>query len=113
MAPGKACTAAQMAASIEKMRRERKGPSMKDKIQVSKFLAGALLGGLCLLAFLGTAKVHDLHQVLPSTSAAPTVVLDTVSSSAALAFGQQTQFVFACSGSYGTAAPVTITAIYR
>src|ERR1039458_5589857 len=63
MAPRKACTAAQMAPGVAKMRGDRKGQSMKDRIQVSKLLAGALLGGLCLLAFLGTAKVHDL----PST----------------------------------------------
>lgn len=40
------------------------------------------------------------------------VTTSPVSSTAALGFGQLTKFTFACS-SYGTAAPVTITAIYR
>jgi hypothetical protein len=183
-----------VAAGAEEMRSHRKGPAMKDDIRSSKLVAGALFAGLCLLAFLASAKVHsegsawvvdnptitiagatattsaspsigsheahvqwtfgtvagsyttctvqakttydgstwltlgsaesitvtsstvnawDIYQVSPSTSAAPTMVLDTVSASAALAFGQLTQFVFACSGAYGTSAPVTITAIYR
>lgn len=54
----------------------------------------------------------DIIQVPPTTSAAPTIVLSTASGIAALAFGQQVKFTFACS-SYGTSAPVTITAIYR
>ena len=44
----------------------------------------------------------------PTTS----VTSSAVSSSAALGFGQLTEYVFACS-SYGTLAPVAITAIYR
>lgn len=54
----------------------------------------------------------DIIQVPPTTSAAPTIVLSTASATAALAFGQQTKFTFACS-SYGTSAPATITAIYK
>ena len=40
------------------------------------------------------------------------VTTSSVSSSAALGFGQLTQFTFSCS-SYGTSAPVSISVIYR
>lgn len=40
------------------------------------------------------------------------VTSSAVSSTAALGFGQATEFVFACS-SYGTSAPVSISVIYR
>jgi hypothetical protein len=45
----------------------------------------------------------------PTTS----VTTSAVSSTAALGFGLETQFVFACSGAYGTSAPVTVSVIYR
>jgi hypothetical protein len=41
-----------------------------------------------------------------------TVTSSTASSTAALGFGQLTKATFACT-TYGTTAPVTITAIYR
>jgi hypothetical protein len=40
------------------------------------------------------------------------VTTSAVSSTAALGFGQLTEFTFACS-SYGTSAPVTVNVIYR
>ena len=40
------------------------------------------------------------------------VITSAVSSTAALGFGQVTEFAFACS-SYGTAAPVAVNVIYR
>jgi len=40
------------------------------------------------------------------------VTTATVSSTAALGFGQLTKFTFACSA-YGTSAPVTVSVIYR
>jgi hypothetical protein len=41
------------------------------------------------------------------------VTTSTASPSAALGFGQLTEFSFACSGAYGTSAPVTVSVIYR
>ena len=41
------------------------------------------------------------------------VTTSAVSSTAALGFGQLTEFSFACSGAYGTSAPVTVSVIYR
>jgi hypothetical protein len=41
------------------------------------------------------------------------VTTSTVSSTAALGFGQLTKYTFACSGGYGTSAPVTVSVIYR
>jgi len=41
------------------------------------------------------------------------VTTSTASSTAALGFGQLTEFSFACSGAYGTSAPVTVSVIYR
>jgi hypothetical protein len=40
------------------------------------------------------------------------VTTTTASSTAAAGIGMQTKYTFACS-SYGTSAPVTITAIYK
>ena len=41
------------------------------------------------------------------------VTTSTVSSTAALGFGLLTKFTFACSGGYGTSAPVSVNVIYR
>ena len=41
------------------------------------------------------------------------VTTSSVSSTAALGFGQLTKYTFACSGGYGTSAPVTVSVIYR
>jgi hypothetical protein len=41
------------------------------------------------------------------------VTTSAVSSTAALGFGQLTEFVFACTGGYGTRAPVSVSVIYR
>jgi hypothetical protein len=41
------------------------------------------------------------------------VTTSNVSSSVALGFGQLSKFTFACSGGYGTSAPVTVSVIYR
>src|SRR5271157_573561 len=51
----------------------------------------------------------DIYQQAPVTSGVTTT---TVSSSAAAGFGQWSEYTFACS-SYGSSAPVTITAIYK
>ena len=51
----------------------------------------------------------DIYQQAPVATGVTTTA---VSSSSAAGFGQLSTFVFACS-SYGTAAPVAITAIYK
>jgi hypothetical protein len=51
----------------------------------------------------------DIYQQAPVTSGVTTT---TVSNSAAAGFGQWSEYTFACS-TYGTSAPVTITAIYK
>ena len=51
----------------------------------------------------------DIYQQAPVTTGVTTT---TVSSSAAAGFGQWSEYTFACS-SYGSSAPVTITAIYK
>ena len=55
-----------------------------------------------------TVNVFDVYAQAPTTS-----VTTTPSSSAATGFGKVIEYTFACSGSYGTSAPVTITAIYK
>ena len=59
-------------------------------------------------ATTGTVNAWTLIEQLGTTS----VTASTASSTAALGFGQVTQFTFSCS-SYGTAAPVSINVIYR
>ncbi len=51
----------------------------------------------------------DIYQQAPVTTGVTTT---TVSGTAAPGFGQYVEYAFACS-SYGTSAPVTITAIYK
>jgi len=51
----------------------------------------------------------DIYQQAPATSG---VTITTVSNSAAVGFGQLSEYTFACSA-YGTSAPVAITGIYR
>ena len=51
----------------------------------------------------------DIYQQAPVTTGVTTT---TVSSSAAAGFGQWSEYIFACS-SYGSSAPVTISAIYK
>lgn len=41
------------------------------------------------------------------------VTTSTPSTTVALSFGVKTKFTFACSGAYGTSAPVTVSVIYR
>jgi hypothetical protein len=48
-----------------------------------------------------------------SQAATTSVTTTTPSSSAAVGFGKQTEYTFSCSGGYGTAAPVTVTTIYK
>jgi hypothetical protein len=55
-----------------------------------------------------TVNAWTVIEQLGTTS----VTSSAVSSTAALGFGQTTEFVFACL-SYGTTAPVTISVIYR
>jgi hypothetical protein len=56
-----------------------------------------------------TVNAWDIYQQAPVTTGVTTT---GVSSSAAAGFGQLTEYTFACT-SYGTSAPVTITAIYK
>ena len=68
------------------------------------------LGGAASLTVTSNAvNAWDIYQQAPTTSG---VTVTTVSSSSASGFGQQTEYAFACS-TYGTSAPVTITAIYK
>jgi hypothetical protein len=55
-----------------------------------------------------TVNAWTVIEQLGTTS----VTTSAVSSTAALGFGQATEFTFACS-SYGTSAPVTISVIYK
>jgi hypothetical protein len=55
-----------------------------------------------------TLNAWTILAQAPTTS----VTTSSVSSTAALGFGQISKFTFACSG-YGTSAPATITVIYR
>lgn len=56
-----------------------------------------------------TGTAWDVLAQAPTTSVTTTSPSTTV----ALGFGLLTKYTFACSGGYGTAAPVTVTAIYR
>lgn len=60
---------------------------------------------------VGSSAVNtwDIYQQAPVTTGVTTT---TVSGSAAAGIGLQTKYTFACS-SYGTSAPVIITAIYK
>jgi hypothetical protein len=60
-------------------------------------------------ATTGTLNAWTILDQVGTTS----VTTSSASSTAALGFGQLTKFTFACSGSYGTSAPVTISTIYR
>jgi hypothetical protein len=60
-------------------------------------------------ATTGTMNAWTILAQGPTTS----VTTSAVSATAALGFGQLTKFTFACSGGYGTSAPVTVTAIYQ
>ena len=57
----------------------------------------------------GAVNAWTILEQAPTTS----VTTSAVSSTAALGFGQATKFTFACSGGYGTSAPVTVSVIYR
>jgi hypothetical protein len=60
-------------------------------------------------ATTGTVNAWTIIEQLGTTS----VTTSSASATAALGFGQATEFVFACSGGYGTSAPVSIAVIYR
>jgi hypothetical protein len=57
----------------------------------------------------GTVNAWTIIEQAGTTS----VSTSAVSSTAALGFGQATKFTFACSGGYGTSAPVSVSVIYR
>jgi hypothetical protein len=68
------------------------------------------LGSAASLAVTSNAlNAWDIYQQAPVTTGVTTT---TVSGSAAPGFGQYVEYTFACS-SYGSSAPVTITAIYK
>jgi len=66
-------------------------------------------GAASVTATTGTLNAWTLIAQQGTT----TVTTSAVSSTAALGFGRMTKYTFACSGAYGTAAPVTINAIYQ
>jgi hypothetical protein len=57
----------------------------------------------------GTVNAWTIIEQVGTTS----VTTSAVSATAALGFGQLTKFTFACSGAYGTSAPVKVNVIYR
>jgi hypothetical protein len=57
----------------------------------------------------GAVNAWTILEEVGTTS----VTSSSVSSTAALGFGQLTKFTFACSGGYGTSAPVNVAVIYR
>jgi hypothetical protein len=68
------------------------------------------LGGAAAVNVSSNAvNAWDIYQQAPVSTGATTTA---VSSTAAVGFGQLMEYTFACS-SYGSSAPVTITAIYR
>ena len=69
----------------------------------------ALGSAATLTVTTGTVNAWTILEQAPTTS----VTTSAVSSSAALGFGQATKFTFACSGAYGSSAPVAISVIYR
>ncbi len=62
-----------------------------------------------LIVTSGAVNAWTIIEQLGTTS----VTTSAVSAAAALGFGQATKFTLACSGAYGTSAPVTISVIYR
>ena len=62
-----------------------------------------------ITATTGTGTAWSIFAQNGSTS----VTTSSPSTTAALSFGQKTKFTFACSGGYGTSAPVTVSVIYR
>jgi hypothetical protein len=56
-----------------------------------------------------TVNAWTVIEQLGATS----VTTSSVSSTAAVGFGLLTKYTFACSGGYGTSAPVTVSVIYR
>jgi len=65
-------------------------------------------GAVSVTATSNAVNAWTIIEELGTTS----VTTSSASSTAALGFGQATEFVFACS-SYGTSAPVSISVIYR
>ena len=59
-----------------------------------------------------TTGAVNAWTILEEVGTGP-VTASAVSSTAAMGFGQATKFTFACSGGYGTSAPVTVSVIYR
>jgi hypothetical protein len=57
----------------------------------------------------GAVNAWTIIEPLGTTS----VTTSAVSSTAALGFGQLTEYTFACTGGYGSSAPVAVSVIYR
>ncbi|HMD85146.1 MAG TPA: hypothetical protein VKO18_10655 [Terriglobia bacterium] len=57
-------------------------------------------------------SLRAVWSILQQGAASSGVTTTTPSNSAAATFGDQIEYVFACSG-YGASAPVTIKAIYK
>ncbi len=57
----------------------------------------------------GAINTWDIYQQASVTTGVTTTA---PSSTAAVGFGQLTKYTFACSGTYGTTAPTTVTVIY-
>ena len=75
-------------------------------------------GASALTVTTGTLNAWAIYE-LPLTGAvafpADTtgVAVTPVSTNTGTGFGQLTKYTFACSGAYGTSAPVTVTVVYR
>jgi len=75
-------------------------------------------GASALTVTTGTLNAWAIYE-LPLTGAvafpADTsgVAVTPVSTNTGTGFGQLTKYTFACSGAYGTSAPVTVTIVYR
>ena len=69
----------------------------------------ALGGAVTVTVSTGTVNAWTLIEQLGTTG----VTTSSASSSVALGFGLLTKYTFACSGGYGTSAPVTISVVYR
>jgi hypothetical protein len=60
-----------------------------------------------------TTGAVNAWMILEQGASESALTTSAASSTAALGFGQLTKFTFACSGGYGTSAPVTVSVIYR
>ena len=65
------------------------------------------------VSLTATTGAVNAWTILEQGASQSALTTSAVSATAALGFGQLTKFTFACSGAYGTSAPVTVSVIYR